>query len=80
MSVEVQSLHITKQNKKKQQQKTFFKLFLYNSSRDKFQPCRKIGESQVKGIIYIDIVVLESKILYTNFISNRPSGSGVEYF
>ena len=40
----------------------------------------KIGQGQLKVIIYINSVELTPQLLHTKYHGNRPSGTGVDFF
>ena len=43
-------------------------------------PCHKIGQGQLRVMIYINFVVLQMLMLHAKFQGNWPSGSGEEDF
>ena len=57
-----------------------FYLFPYKSTRDQIWPCHKIGQGQLRVIIWKNLIVLEHPMLHTNFQGHRPFGSGEEDF
>ena len=57
-----------------------FTFFPYKSIRDQIWPCRKIGQGQLRVIIWTNLVVLEHPMLHTNFQGHRPFGSRDEDF
>ena len=57
-----------------------FTFFPYKSIRDLIWPCRKIGQGQLRVIIWINLVVLEHPVVHTNFQDHQPFGSGEEDF
>ena len=57
-----------------------FTLFPYKSIRDQIWPCRKIGQGQLRVIIWINLEVLEYPMLHTNFQGHWSFGSREEDF
>ena len=51
-----------------------FNFFQYKSIGDQIWPCSKIGQSQPRGIIWTNLVVLEYSMLHTKFQGHRPFG------
>ena len=54
--------------------------FQYKSIRDQIWPCRKIGQGQLRVIIWINLVVLAHPMLHTKIQGHRPFGYGEEDF
>ena len=57
-----------------------FNVFPYKSIGDQIWPCRKTGQCQSRGTIWINLVVLEYSMLHTKFQVHRPFGSREEDF
>ena len=58
----------------------YFTFFPYKSIRDQIWPCRKIGQGQLRVIIWTNLEVLEYPMLHTNFQGHWPIGSREEDF
>ena len=58
----------------------YFTLFPIKSIRDQIWPCRKIGQGQLRVIIWTNLGVLEYPMLHTNFQGHWPFGSREEDF
>ena len=61
-------------------QQFLFYLFPYKSIRDQIWPCHKIGQGQLRVIIWTNLIVLEHPMLHTNFQGHQRFGSGEEDF
>ena len=53
-----------------------FTFFPYKSIRDQIWPCRKIGHSQPRVIIWANLVVLKHTMIHTKIQGQWPFGSG----
>ena len=58
----------------------YFTFFPYKSVRDQIWPCHKIGQGQLRVIIWTNLEVLEYPMLHTNFQGHWPFGSREEDF
>ena len=57
-----------------------FTFFPYKSIRDQIWPFHKIGQGQLRVIIWTNLVVLEHPMLHTNFQGHQSFGSREEDF
>ena len=57
-----------------------FTFFPYKSIKNQIWRCRKIGQGQLRAIIWANLVVLEHPMLHTKFQGHWPFGSREEDF
>ena len=58
----------------------WFTFFPYKSIRNQIWPCHKIGQGQLRVIIWANLVILEHPMLHTKFQGHWPFGSREEDF
>ena len=57
-----------------------FIFFPYKSIKDQIWPGHKIGQRQLRVIIWTNLAVLEHSMLYTKFQGHQVFGSGEDFF